>query len=331
MSQVAKMYLRGSIKQKIKNLTIEQKDKVEKLILEISSDPLLQPCRTEFSNALARTIGNEYLDRNIGDQDFLITIMRGIVQILCDENMNKEILTDRLQRKRWFQSYIFNYLRQILKENKLPAHHIVNHEKLPADQAAISLFLELLNTTIDDIKNFKEKQKFKRAYNTSIIEETSKGYQIEINILPPINIEKLKNYLSKHNISISLVGNKVEIMRTSDTLPIIKIKKKTTKIIQTTDIDSPQNNEKTFTTTKGGCSMVPENTIDNIKYYLPEKVWPILDIIIEDTRPQEFCNKYGNSKPRNLHIAEFLNIGRREVKNYRKCIMLVAAAIDIRN
>jgi hypothetical protein len=84
LRQMPSLHLRGSlVNQTMKNLTLEEKKTVEKLLEKITKHPDLAPHRAEFANTLSHTIrGDYYDDIKAADQEFQISIFRGVVELL---------------------------------------------------------------------------------------------------------------------------------------------------------------------------------------------------------------------------------------------------------
>lgn len=121
--QMPQLYLRGSLcNVTMKNLTAEEQNEISQIVEEIIIDPLLQPCRASFKNALKFTISGDYRsDIETAEQEFIIAAWRAAVAVKHGWGKHEpspETLENREQRKKFFQTWIFNYLKQILNENK---------------------------------------------------------------------------------------------------------------------------------------------------------------------------------------------------------------------
>ena len=79
MTQLAKLYLRGSLVKTIQTLSDTEREKIGDLIELIVDDPGLQNTKHEFCNALRRTISNEYADKDVGLEDYRVAIMRAVI------------------------------------------------------------------------------------------------------------------------------------------------------------------------------------------------------------------------------------------------------------
>ena len=156
-SQVAKMYLRGSLCNKVmKGLSEDERQEIEDIITQVVGDPLLQQCRQGFKNALAGTIKNEYADLDVGEADYHIAIMRAAVAAKHGWGENKPApaaLNDPIQRKKFFQTWAFNYLRQILRENKIPAINTSQYVIIAADTAALYATRSIYDKLSNNIKS----------------------------------------------------------------------------------------------------------------------------------------------------------------------------------
>jgi hypothetical protein len=70
-------------------------------------------------------------------------------------------------------------------------------------------------------------------------------------------------------------------------------------------------------------------TLLRIKDRIPREAYPILVIYIEETRPQEYIDKYGVGTPRASHIAEFLLMSLKEVKRLLGIIKMQCLAAEL--
>jgi hypothetical protein len=106
----------------MKGLSEKEQKEIGEIVEEVIQDPLLQPCRASFKNALKFTISGDYKsDIDTAEQEFIIAAWRAAVAIKHGwgkHDPSPDTLKDREQRKKFFQTWIFNYLKQILNENK---------------------------------------------------------------------------------------------------------------------------------------------------------------------------------------------------------------------
>lgn len=124
--QLARLFLRGSLCNKtMRGLSRTQQQKVQGIVNMILSDPALTPARQSFLRALGNTIGNEYKDPTFADEEAIIAIWRAVVSALYHKPI-PGVIENGKQRKKFFQEWIFNSLRQILNENKIPQIRTTN-------------------------------------------------------------------------------------------------------------------------------------------------------------------------------------------------------------
>jgi hypothetical protein len=117
--QVARLYTRGTLcNETAKNLTPPQRKRVDEVVEEVISDPTFQPSKRAFINALGNTIRSEYLDPVYADQEVYVAVWRAAVSALYHKP-EPEVLINQIQRIKFFKTWLFNYLRQIVNENKI--------------------------------------------------------------------------------------------------------------------------------------------------------------------------------------------------------------------
>lgn len=344
-SQLARLYLRGSLcNETIRTLTSEQKEEIEQIINSVVKDPLLQQCRHEFRNALRRTIKNEYHDLEAGEQDYRIAIMRAAVAAKHGwpgHEPAQEALTDPIQRKKWFQTWAFNYLRQILRENKIPSITITRKVNLSADYAALNTIHETINEIIQNEKDVNHRRFLRATWKQVAIEDTDHGFVIKFDHWAfPIQIisaiERLDSMYLTHGVSIQQTVEGIEIRRTKTEIPKIEIKQKENNNIQQISFDGEQEESarhdqlETQMVKKDYSNTVDEeDIIRKLKKSIPTAAQEVLDIYMEETRPEAFIEKYGNSTPKAVHVAEFLKRSPKEIKQLLKVIKIHCIALGI--
>jgi len=196
------LYLRGSLKKTMRDVDQTTKIEIEEIISMVSKDPLLQACRVQFKNALKHTIKSDYKsDSETAEQEFLIAIWRAATAAKCGwgkHPASEQTITDSIQRKKFFQTWIFNYLKQMLLENKPLIQKTEYYEDSPTYEEAKKEVASLLDSNI--IKEY-------RFGECNISTDT--------NLLSSLTINKLNNikkiYESK-NINIIINENNIEII-----------------------------------------------------------------------------------------------------------------------
>lgn len=82
--QLSECFLRGSLANvTMKNLTVEQQERIDELMVTIGENEVLAGHRQEFLHVLASTIAADYHDSiNAAQEEFQIAVWRGIVHLL---------------------------------------------------------------------------------------------------------------------------------------------------------------------------------------------------------------------------------------------------------
>lgn len=344
-NQVAKMYLRGSLCNKImKELSYEQRQEVEELIESVIEDPLLQPCRMEFKNALARTIKNEYVDLEVGEQDYRIAVMRAAVAAKFGANKPEPYtLTDPIQRKKWFQTWVFNYLRQILRENKVPSTNTFNKISVSADSAALHEVNVLIAAVIKKEHNHLYRKTLREIWERVHVTDREDGYDIQFeHWCFPINLLHgvigLNDVYLKSGVEITQVEDGIKIRHTG--IQQVTVTKCNNTIVHETSFDATDETEDDnskrgilemrIINNRNQAEIIDEeDIITKLKNNLPYDAHKVLDILMEDTRPDDYTEKYGQGSPKIVHMAEYLNKSAKEIKNTMKKIQTHCMALGI--
>lgn len=274
----------------------------------VLDDPNLRQCKREFCMALSRTIKNEYSDLDAGLGDYMIAIMRAAVAgkygYGTKAPIHKDFLNDPKQRKKWFQTWAFNYLRQILTENKIATTKVIHTSIIPVDKIIVNKLLS---------KNAKIS--VKKIDNGYEITDSDKSTEDEITDL---------NNMYFNKCSVEINGPKITIRNKHNDHDVTSEYKSTSIKEHSFDIEEDDydvaNHPKTFRL--GGREMAEAETITTLRNRIPEDAKPILDIYLEDIRPDHFIQKYGDGKPKAVHIAEYLGLSLKEVKKIIKIIKI---------
>jgi hypothetical protein len=342
MSQIAKLYLRGSIVNKtLKNLTPEQREEIEIIVISVYNDPSLSHVKAEFCNALKRTISNEYQDREVAAQDYLIALTRATVAAkygYSGKPPSEQAITDPIQRKKWFQTWGFSYLKQILNENKLTTTLKKEQILLPANQAALHELKTLLQNSIRKNKDPIQRKELKKYYEEAILEQTTpktQRYTIHHWDFPiQTKYQKLKTKYLKHGIEIQMTQDGIEITQLKDEIPDVQVTKQTRTLIQETSFDNNNDDknrrdrlEGKIMTTITQPDLEKQELIHALYQKIPDDARPILQIYYETTRPQDYTQKYGDGQPKLIHMAKYLGKTPKETKKLISTVQLNCLAL----
>lgn len=302
--QMPKLFLRGSFVNKtIKNLTQEQQDEVADLIEQIKDDPLLQPTRYQFRNALKYTIKGDYNDEDAADQEYIVALWKAVVAAKHgwgEHEASEETITNKFQRKKFFQTWVFNYLRQILNENK---RSFINNTSMVAKPTFEAAKFEIMDLLSNDCKIIDD--------NNEICSIKSNLYLLSIK-----KIQELLEYRSKYinkNIKIEIEDDQINIKNSGSggyemvevTTPTLVNVSSTSKTVEEGGINEPV-----------ALPMLSEfNDPDAIEMMfdnLSELAQEVFRIIINP--PEGYVAKYGE-KPIKRYIQEYLYLSPKQVKD----------------
>lgn len=333
MSQLAKLFIRGNLfNVTAKNLTKKEKDRVDEAIDIVWNDKNLQNAKAEFCRALANTIGNEYKDKSVAEEEIRIAIWKACIAVLYhDEKITKDnkhvIIHDPSQRKKFFQTYIFNYLKSILLENKIPSRKRNISVSGPASYVAFLAVKSII-----------------RYYNIN----PSEGHEPNIFILNgfktlqwplalTLDIQKISNSYVKHGVKIEIKQDEVRIYG-SENMPIISGKAIELVRINQTSLNRSENDEdqsslqykyefKLIESKSGELSNRNQHTtiqskdlIETLKKRCPKESVEIVNFITSPL-PDSYILKYGK-KIRKKAMAQHLGKSLSEIEKHWKVIGL---------
>jgi len=361
-NQLARLFLRGSLmNETAKQLSKDEMKEVDALMKEAWEDPNIQGQKMEFCMALGRTIGNEYKDLDIGKQDCQITFWKAAVMVLFHESkqcqkcqkhfvttktkLNKctdcnndlvvkwspkpQIANDPIKRKKFFQSVMFNYLRQILRENKPPAiKETRTEEGLATDIATKAIMAVLTN-----IKN----------YNVELetIDIDHNIIRCETGLLPLKTVQKIidiKHEFESHGIQINLDWNSINIVSILEIPETVSFQIVEKTYAKYTSLDSGSTNDDTESSHRDHCEhkaqsmSLPEPEHYNedllvLRRRLPEDTQKLFDIIIDT--PQDYIERFGTDKLHRANLAEYLGKDIKEIDAMRENIKVHCLAMNI--
>jgi hypothetical protein len=72
-----------------------------------------------------------------------------------------------------------------------------------------------------------------------------------------------------------------------------------------------------------------DDVITQLRKKLPADARPVFDIMLEDTRPEDYIEKYGPTSPKISHMAEYLNLSPKEIKRLKNIIKVHCLALGV--
>jgi hypothetical protein len=355
--QLAKLFIRGRlINVTARNLTEEQKAEVNKLMSAAWEDKRLENARHEFCNALERTIGNEYKNREFAMNEIWITFWRTAVDVLYHTplkshedyeeryekwlNRKKKVTQDPVIRKKYFQTCMFNYLRQILKENKIPSYRHVHEISGSAETVAKDLIKFYLENQLSRPIEFTAEENFQTG--TTV-------FSLNVNLVPVDLMKKIWDLRDEVSdcVQIVITDNSITILPKGEVKFLSKkvSQKIRIKSISLSGVDgddeSKNQNFQQFCEYKSRKkreieldNMLVKDSIRELERRLPDqnRTKEVFDILVDP--PQDFLDAYyprrkKEVRPKETHIAKYLGISKNEVTKAVATIRQQALALDI--
>ena len=293
--QMPELYLRGAIfNETMKNLTPQQMEEVEEKIEVLLKTPSLTKSREKFCHTLANTIGADYReDKNAAMQEYILALLRAVLYILFYKP-NRQVFDDPVQTRKLVSQITYNYMKQILNENKIPKS--VREKHVEGDPYMVAKE-EIINILKKD--GVECKQKHHRSEDGYIIE----GDIGVISLKTATRIGKLKAKYAKIGVSINADLDRIEILK-EWSAPIAKVKIRSTDRIKVVHFENEPNEENEDK--KGGRDSLeyrisslnkePESKFDpaTMRKILPEHLVGVFDIITQNEKEStknEIANK----------------------------------------
>lgn len=310
--QMPQLYLRGSfVNVTIRNLTEEQRSEVDRLVEEIKDDPLLQPSRYKFCSALRYTIKGDYNDEEAANQEYYVALWKAVVAAKHGwgtHEPSEETITNKIQRKKFFQTWIFNYLRQILSENKRSYSKKKCVVAKPVFEAA--------KQEVTDITSGK----------ISLDREKECKVNVDLFLLSTKKIKELLKCKQKYL-------NKVNILLNDQEVVLYDLGRGGFEMIETTVPTLIGITSASRTEEEGGIPEIPAinttgfsdpDTIEVLFENLSDCAQNVISIIINP--PEDFIEKFGE-KPAKRYIQEYLKLSPKQVKDVWSEMKMVYSSI----
>jgi hypothetical protein len=308
MRQLSELYLRGSlINETMKNLSAEQMQQVEDELEKLMNMPSLNKCKQAICGALAKTIRGDYAeDREAALQEYRIALMRAVIYAKFHKP-TPDVFTDPIQQRKFFSHMAYNYMRQILNENKIPHSKDEMVIDGPPHEIAFEHYCNLL-----------DQNNIEHSENISLDDE----YYIYGDIgLVDLKLAKrfgrMQRSYAKCGVEVSILWDHINIKKKASH-PDIEIKLTSKHRIKSTTMESEDDEGNSNIKYNIEYEILSKETdADNSEHMnamrsmLPSDLVEIFDLVTN--APDEFANTYGTYMPSKKQIAQHLNISDKEV------------------
>jgi len=248
----------------------------------------------------------------------------------------QEIIDCPKQLKRFFSEFVWNYFRQQIKENKRKEFKKPQKITGPADQMIVEEIISMCSRLNIDYNYYAKVQPMNGVYYIQLNGLlTSPEFSMELALIRAI--------ANKHEVKIVYTPNSINV-NVNFSAPTIIVNVIRPEHITMADNhttfsdDEKQHIDQTSYKTVGEIRMQEDHVVMtemNEAVLLVRKSLPdgdcknVYDIYRQDGEIYaQFSCKYGDSDPKINHIAEFLNITPRAVKQHRATIKIHCLAND---
>lgn len=235
--QMPEFYLRGAIFNKVmKNLTPNQMKEVEDKIEALLQIPSLTKSREKFCQTLANTIGADYReDKNAALQEYRLALLKAVLYILFYKP-NRQVFDDPIQTRKLVSQITYNYMKQILNENKIPKS--INVKNVNGEPYLVAF---------KEIENILDRE---GIFHANEHHETENGYVIEgdigiIGLKTAQKIGKLKRKYTKLGVKITTSMDRIEVIK-EWTSPNIETRIRSANRIQVINLEHNTDEENDF-------------------------------------------------------------------------------------
>jgi len=232
----------------------------------------------------------------------------------------QEVQGEYIKRKKFLQTFLFNYLKQILRENKPPSITEVQELVSPADDVLKHMVCNLM----DNAKGIKLR------YDTAQNEMTHIIYT-ELGLLPQkiiLQIADLRDEFESLGVDIKLENNQIRITPIFDLKDQFYVKMISRSVVRKTFVkfvsfdgpdDETNNNFRDFCEYKSqpeieayNITLVDElDRINVIRKRLPNNVQEVLDLIVRT--PDAYYKAFKTERIHKNHVAQFLNRSQNDI------------------
>lgn len=303
--QMPEMYIRGALANLMENLTHKQQTEVEERLCELIDNPKLEKCKNAFCRALSNTIKSDYVEYEVAFNDYMIALFRGIVYILYYKP-NKEIFDDPIQTSKFFKTFVFQYLRQILNENKIPFTDVTETYNGLAHNVANRHICHILS------ENNIE-------FTSEMINENEHLIVGNIGIIDMKTAKKLGSLItSYHKMGVEMKINKDMILISGHNPTNMEITLKRKSKLKTSALDVMIDDESMKYQIEYDILRSPKNEqtkpedLHEFRMMLPQKIVEIYDLITNT--PDDFIKEYGEMVSKNT-MSRYLNVSINEIND----------------
>lgn len=223
------------------------------------------------------------------------------------------ILLNPVQRRKFYKTTLWTYLKQIINENKPKTHKVVSTIRDYAEKVALSIINEIIS----------ESQKNK--IEPTVLSDGTACIEFNTNLISLENVMKIRNLqdmMIKENVEVSLQADKIIVKKIGKTEIILANVKKTARV-NYVSFSQPDENSDSGTYLYPNAfveAIAPPSSpsefesidgLSGVRKNLDESSQKIFDLIINP--PDDYAAKYSVNPVRRSNVSKFLGIPKSEV------------------
>lgn len=247
------------------------------------------------------------------------------------------ILTNPVQRRKFYKTTLWTYFKQIINENKPKTQKVLTTIKEYAEKAAMAIVLEI----ILDSHKLKAGQSTKNWIKRISHDHTEIEFDTNlISLEGAMKLRDLQDSMIAHNVEIALNPKSISIKKIGTTNLIIANIKKAARVnyLSITKPDDEKDNNTFLYPNAFVEAIAPASTpsefemndsLCGVRKNLDGLARKIFDIIINP--PDEYAAKYSTNPVRRSNISKYLNISKSEVDSVWEKIQKATIKAGLRN
>lgn len=241
----------------------------------------------------------------------------------------EQILNDRTQRSKWYVTWIWNYFRQILKENIIRTH---NKHQIEICGAADRIAFQIL---VNELKRIHHKFSYDEGIPLGLTDDMTIMSELRHTPIAFSNmLFGLVNEFKGHNVDICVSKNSITVKKTGPIASISTIIESEDPVIMLS-FEGPTNNDNGGDDSNWGDAvefrstghiydgkiddLISDEAMNKVRLDLQDRNAQMTFDILSQTGDtwQQFSNRWGAQPARKAHIAEFLAVSPKQIDAYK--------------
>lgn len=234
------------------------------------------------------------------------------------------ILENRIQRRKFYKTTLWNYLKQQIAENKPQTHKATTTVSEYAETAAVEIICDLLDSS-------SAKLDYKKMPGT----ETS-SINVDTHLIPLDDVRKIhevRDLMFQHNVEIGLQEGQITVTKSGVT-DVITISLRKTHRSNFISVNGPTDEDDT-TPDADAINYLPPamtyselevtDTLMAVREKLPPKAKKVFDLIVDP--PEDYQRLYATDPVKKSNVRTYLNLTTTEIDHLWSRIQVAATSV----